>query len=561
MKELISQSKNMSTEYCATVVRVDEVKPIEGSDFLGVTVVEGRDIVVRKDAVHENDIMIYVSNECQLCREFLYKNNEFADSELNANYEWTLKVIAEMKNGGATAEDIDRFIKANRGYFNKNGRVRMMKLRGTISMGYLIKPESMETYKKELQDFKWDEHVGEHFDAVLDELFVKAYVPETKERKPGKGRAEKKIKRFDRMIPGQFAFHYDTQQLQSNMDRFRPNTSVSITTKWHGTSAIYGNVKVKNPRWRGFYTKMFNYLPSFLQFTKDEYDFVYSSRSVIKNSDLNPSVTDGFYSVDVWNDYYQLLRPYIPAGMTIYGEIVGYLTGENRGIQSLGGKVYDYGCKPGENKLMIYRVKDTAEDGTVTEWNISDVYKFTLRLKNLLSELDRREGTHNADRIALIDILHIGTFEQLYPDICSSTEFREAIRPRKATEGEDKYTRDARLTHNKTLKEELDQFKEWKGKDKERTMEIYLSNLAPKGNLLLKAYQNVLLNRLKHDVNFHMEMDEPTCVNQLPREGVVVRINDDPMVEAFKLKTLAFLGKESKDIDSGKTDTEMAEKY
>lgn len=45
----LSKSETMSTEYCCTIVQIGEVKPIEGSDFLGVVMVEGREIVVRKD--------------------------------------------------------------------------------------------------------------------------------------------------------------------------------------------------------------------------------------------------------------------------------------------------------------------------------------------------------------------------------------------------------------------------------------------------------------------------------------------------------------------------------
>ena len=44
---LFSQSEQMKQEYCATIVRIGEVKAIEGSDFLGVTLVNGIEVVVR----------------------------------------------------------------------------------------------------------------------------------------------------------------------------------------------------------------------------------------------------------------------------------------------------------------------------------------------------------------------------------------------------------------------------------------------------------------------------------------------------------------------------------
>lgn len=62
--------------------------------------------------------------------------------------------------------------------------------------------------------------------------------------------------------------------------------------------------------------------------------------------------------------------------MTLYGEIIGYLTGKNTFIQ----KEYDYKCQPGTNKLMIYRINVEDENGITHEWNVSEVYNWTLEL-------------------------------------------------------------------------------------------------------------------------------------------------------------------------------------
>jgi hypothetical protein len=59
-----------------------------------------------------------------------------------------------------------------------------------------------------------------------------------------------------------------------------------------------------------------------------------------------------------------------------------------------------------------------------------------------------------------------------------------------------------------------------------------------------------------------MEMNEPHCRNVVPREGIIVRIENDPIKEAFKLKCLKFLGKEAAEMDKGETtDMEMAARY
>jgi hypothetical protein len=229
------------------------------------------------------------------------------------------------------------------------------------------------------------------------------------------------------------------------------------------------------------------------------YGEVYSSRQVIKNQYINPKATErSYYQSDVWGFYSKLLHGKIEKGTTIYGEIVGYLPDSTSGIQSLGGKVYDYGCKPGENKLMIYRIKRVMEDGSVFEFNVQDVHDYTERaIIFTLKELDNMHGTHYADQIIPIPILYNGTMKDLYPEIDTETHWHENV-----------------------------------------------------------------LNAMKCDKRFCMEMDEPLCKNKLPREGIVLRINDDPVAEAFKLKCLKFLGKEAEEMDKGNTsDIEMQERY
>ena len=102
------------------------------------------------------------------------------------------------------------------------------------------------------------------------------------------------------------------------------------------------------------------YVPLKWQSYTEEYGNVYSSRTVIKNQFINQDVTGGYYKTDVWAEYNELLKDIIPQGMSVYGEIVGYITGAQTMIQ----KKFDYGCEEGTNKLMIYRINTENEDGT-----------------------------------------------------------------------------------------------------------------------------------------------------------------------------------------------------
>ena len=98
--EILSLSENAKAEYCASVVRIGELKPVENSDFLCQTIVDGYSMVVRKDEVKEGDLMVYCCNETQLNKEFLSVNNlfELSSRELNANF----KEVEALMGGDAS---------------------------------------------------------------------------------------------------------------------------------------------------------------------------------------------------------------------------------------------------------------------------------------------------------------------------------------------------------------------------------------------------------------------------------------------------------------------------
>ena len=85
-----------------------------------------------------------------------------------------------------------------------------------------------------------------------------------------------------------------------------------------------------------------------------------------------------------------------------------------------------------------------------------------------------------------------------------------------------------------------------------------LEDLYPNANKSQHWHETVL-NLMSNEKLWFMEKREPLCKNNVPREGVVLRIVNDPMTEAFKLKTNAFALKERDLIDSGEIDIEMSE--
>jgi hypothetical protein len=191
----------------------------------------------------------------------------------------------------------------------------------------------------------------------------------------------------------------------------------------------------------------------------------------------------------VFEQYGTLLKGMIPEGITIYGEVIGYVPNSSTGIPTRGGKVYDYGCKSGENKLMIYRVTQNYLDGTTREFEIWEVIEFTKRLV--------ADNPQIKDNIFELPVLYHGKLCDLYPDIDTQTHWHENFV--------------ARMKQDKDL--------------------------------------------------FKMECKEPLCKNSVWREGVVIRKENDPIKEAFKLKCANYLKAESDDISKGIVSEDMLEGY
>ena len=346
---------------------------------------------------------------------YLSANNLFERSEFerNANADEVKALLMELEKD-VSEEDgaaIAKKIKSMCGFFNKTCRVRIIKLRGQYSQGFIAGVDSIVNYKPDLKDTDWDKLVGTQFNFIDEDEFCKKYIPLVK----GHGtrvidpeyqgqsiwrKRMKKLKRFNRLIDNQFAYHYDTKMLAEHIHELSPDDIVSVTVKVHGTSAIFSKILVNRQlsRWEK--------IKKFFGFKVDtvEYGNIYASRTTIKNQYINPKA-GSYYNVDIWGCVNRDLSPYLDDGMTVYGEIVGYLEGSTSMIQ----KQHDYGCKPGQWKFMPYRITSTDELGNKTEWEIKDVDEWTHKLVENHPEL--------AEKILFLNFVYYGRLGDMYPDI------------------------------------------------------------------------------------------------------------------------------------------------
>ena len=165
---------------------------------------------------------------------------------------------------------------------------------------------------------------------------------------------------------------YDIQTETSNF--------VSGRKLIHNSSHVSSNVLIKKQlKW---YEKL---LVKFgINLVQTAYGNLYSSRKVLKNAYFddakNKQITDrGYYKQDIWGVVNEELKGYLEEGMTLYGEIVGYLP-EGGFIQ----KSYDYQCALDEHKFYIYRITTTTPNGTVIEWDMNSIQQWA-KQKGLLA--------------------------------------------------------------------------------------------------------------------------------------------------------------------------------
>ena len=475
-------SKDANINYLAKIVRLNNIIAVPNSDNLVMTTIDGNVIVMNKEGVETGKIMVYFPAESCISEWYLSEHNLLREKEFNSD-------------------------KEKSGFFERNGRVRCIKLRGQISAGFLMPFETLGiSFNESL--------INIEFDTINDKLIVKKYTiknlrtpgtPNSKERK-NKGKVTSKV------IENQFRFHIDTPQLVKNIGRFTMDSVINITRKVHGTSGISAYVLCNkdNPwhsrfaawTWNNVWNRMINIFakePWEFKLNDTTYDYLYSSRRVVKN-DREDS---GFYKVDIWKYADDIIKPKLLKGMTMYYEIVGYLP-DGKMIQ----KDYPYGMKHphktnsyeyGVNfDIHVYRITMTTADGAVIEWNTQMVNQY-------------------CERVGLkpVETYFEGTV-------------REFLKSNVHSPLDTKY--------NGLMKDN----------DEVNTIDV-LESLGE-----IDMLKERFVNKLAATYLEHNALD---CGKNIPDEGIVVRLEIFDL-DVYKFKSRRFLFKETEELDSGEANIE-----
>ncbi len=331
--------KLINKNYCCTVVKIDKTVPLENCDNVVAAIVSNYQVIVGKET-QIGDIGIFFPIESQISPEFLSNNNLYREKSFNKD-----KSVA--------------------GYFEQNRRVKCVKFRGNRSEGFYIPLRSLEYIEPNYNELE----IGTEFNELNGELICQKYIIPVNMPSMGGGKKGRQPKQVSRLVENQFRLHSDVSQLKKNMHNIMPDDLISVTNKLHGSSFVVSNILVKKPLNIFWKTLRFVGIP----IIDTEYDIVYASRCVIKNAWFKGE-QNHFYKYNLWEDIAKEVGPFIPKGITLYGECVGYV--KSGGFIQKG---YHYGCSFLNHKNYIYRITSTNLDGQVIEYSWPQIKEFCKR--------------------------------------------------------------------------------------------------------------------------------------------------------------------------------------
>lgn len=345
--------------YCAYVTTIKNIRKHSNADRLQCCEVFGNNVIVDL-SYSEGQRVVYFPTDGQLGKEFAEENNLVRVKDENGNY--------------------------TGGYLDPDKRnIKAIKLRGEKSEGLILPVSVLAKYTniEKLKD-------GDTISTLNGYEICRKYIPRGSHRKISSNVrvANNKKELKQKVSYPYFEEHIDTEQLAYNQSAFKENDIIYLTQKLHGTSFRVSNcIEVTTKRRNHLLKKIFH--------LKDRVDTKFnvvsgSRRVVLRDFD------GGFYGSNAFRKkYHDHFANILPKGMTVYGEIVGWIDDntpimpkcsnskiKDKQFSKQYGEetIFTYGCPKGENHAYIYRITMTNDDGIVIELPTEETKKWCERL-------------------------------------------------------------------------------------------------------------------------------------------------------------------------------------
>ena len=332
--------------YCAYITTIKDIRKHSNADRLQCCTIFGNNVIV--DLSYQNgQRVVYFPVDGQLSKEFAEDNKLVRVKDENGN------------NSGGYLDPDKRNIKA-------------LNLRGEKSDGLVLPIKTLSKYTdiSKLND-------GDKITVLNGHEICRKYIPRGNHRKSYSSiKIAKNAKELKKEVSYPFfEEHVDTEQLAYNEKAFKSNDTIYITRKLHGSSFRVGNCLEFTTTKRNPILKKLFHLPDKVT---SKFKIISGSRRVVLRD-----YDGGYYGSNAFRKKYNdFFIDKLPKGMTVYGEIVGWID-ENTPImpKCKNSKVKDkefskmygeetiftYGCTKGENHAYIYRITMTNDDGVVVE--------------------------------------------------------------------------------------------------------------------------------------------------------------------------------------------------
>ena len=347
--------------HCGYITTLKNVREHPNADKLVLATCFESTVCVSKDKYYEGQIGVYFETDLQLSMEFCEKNG----------------LLAVYENG----------VNVSGGYMDPAKRnVRAIKLRGEQSDGLFLPLDCLAYTGAKLEDFK----LGEQITTVNGHEICRKFIPARPKAPTVAGGAGKRVKRrAKRSIAPTFFEHKDTEQLQYNLDLFKPGDYVEITRKLHGTSGRTAYVKTFKGMKRTFWDWLFRREGEAIY----DWGIVSGTRRTVMDT-----FEGGFYgSNEFRKQYHDFFDGKLLKGETVYYEIVGFThdggsimgqcsnkkLNDKEFVKQYGETTtFSYGCSPSgyntlpdgshevipKSRMFVYRMTMTNEDGEVVEY-------------------------------------------------------------------------------------------------------------------------------------------------------------------------------------------------
>jgi hypothetical protein len=276
------------------------VKPHPNADRLELVIIEsGETVVAGKGTYTDGMKAIYCPEGGELSHEYCHNNNEYRE------------------NHGINKDP------AKFGYFDEKRRVKIIKLRGEVSNGYLIPLNAFDFLgTTDLESIP----SGTELDTVAGHQFCQKYFTKATRERIASANASKEPKK--KFLVGGFEKHFDTSQLFRHYKNLPENAVYYISEKIHATSGRTGYLEVVyNQPPVTFKEKAFHWFMDLIghRQTTDVRQYMLISGS--RNVDFDP------FKVVIGESYrhraQQLFEGKLREGETIYYELC--YTGQNGG--------------------------------------------------------------------------------------------------------------------------------------------------------------------------------------------------------------------------------------